>query len=58
MMKFKDWMVIREVGTSTGSIANFSMPLFGGGNMITRTCPPLLTYDGRKKKKKKKRKKE
>lgn len=58
MMKFKDWLVIREVGTCTGSIANFSLPLFGGGNMVSRTFPPLLAYDGKKKKKKKKKKKE
>lgn len=58
MMNFKDWLVIREVGTCTGSIANFSLPLFGGGNMVSRTFPPLLSYDGKKKKHKKKKKKE
>lgn len=58
MMKFKDWMVIREVGTCTGSIANFSLPLFSGGNMVSRTSPPLLlSYDDSKKKKHKKKKK-
>lgn len=58
MMKFKDWLVIKEVGTCTGSIANFSLPLFSGGNMVSRTFPPLLGYDGKKKKHKKKKKKE
>ena len=55
-MKFKDWLVIREVGTCTGSIANFSMPLFGG-EMIGRDFPLLIGYDGGKKKKHKKKKK-
>lgn len=53
-MKFKDWY-IKEVGTCTGSIAHFSLPLFGGA--VDRTWPPLIGYDGKDKKHKKKKKK-
>lgn len=53
-MKFKEWF-LKEVGTCTGSIANFSLPLFSGA--VDRTFPPLLTFDGKDKKHKKKKKK-
>jgi len=56
MIKFKDWLLIREVGTCAGSIASFSLPLFGG-SMIDRNWPPLIGYDGGKHKKKHKKKK-
>jgi hypothetical protein len=59
MIKFKDWLIIKEVGTCTGSIASFSLPLFGG-NMVDRIWPSLIGQEDKKhnKKHKKKKKKE
>jgi hypothetical protein len=43
-MNFKKWY-LNEVGTSTASIAVFSLPLFGGP-LATRTSPsPVLGLD-------------
>lgn len=51
-MKFKEWF-IKEVGTSTGCIAHFSLPLFSG--TVDRTWPSLINEKDKKDKKKKKR---
>lgn len=42
MMKFKEWLNLQEVGTSTGDVAAFKLPM---GGMVTRTWPTLLTVD-------------
>jgi hypothetical protein len=52
-MKFKEWLDLQEVGTSTGDVAAFKLPI---GGMITRISPTLLTVDDLEKQKKKKKK--
>lgn len=53
-MKFKEWLNLQEVGTSTGDVAAFKLPM---GGMVTRTWPTLLTVDERDKKRHHKKKK-
>lgn len=53
-MKFKEWLALKEVGTTTASVATFKMPLFGGP--VTRMYPKPITVEEDpffKKKKKK-----
>jgi len=33
---FREWLKIKETGTSTASVANVPMKLFGGGDLIRR----------------------
>jgi hypothetical protein len=51
-MKFKQWLNLQEVGTSTGDVASFKLPM---GGMVTRTCPTLITVDDLEKQKKKRK---
>ena len=51
-MKFTDWLKLREVATSTASVATYAMPLFGGP--FARQFPDMI--GGREIKKKKKHK--
>lgn len=48
-MRFKEWL-LKEVGTSTGSIAVFSRIAIP---QVRRTWPSEITFDDDKKKKKK-----
>jgi hypothetical protein len=50
-MKFSEWIKLREVGTSTGDVANFARPLFGGPS--TRMYPEPIIIGGREVKHKK-----
>ena len=52
-MKFKEWLKLREVETSTASIATFAMPVFGGP--FRRMYPEPVEADPCFKKKKKKK---
>lgn len=55
MMKnitFREWLKLREVGTSTAGVATYALPLFGGP--FARQYPQMI--GGREIKKKKKRK--
>ena len=53
-MKFSEWIKLREVGTSTGDVAGFKLPM---GGMVARTWPTLLTVDDLEKHKKHKKNK-
>jgi len=53
-MTFREWLKLREVGTSTASVAVFARPLFGGPT--TRMYPEPIILGGREIKKKKKHK--
>lgn len=39
-MKFSEWLRLREVGTSTASVATYAMPLFGGP--FVRSAPEMI----------------
>ena len=39
-MRFSEWLKLREVGTSTASVATFAMPLFGGP--FVRSAPEMI----------------
>jgi len=54
-MRFKEWLRINEVGTSSASVAVFARPVFGSA--VRRTWPPMFgdLDKSRKKKKRKKR---
>jgi hypothetical protein len=49
-MKFIEWLKLREVGTSSASVA--VVPSIVGYS--TRTAPPMITFCEKDKKKKKK----
>lgn len=52
-MNFKEWLSLKEVGTTTASVATFKMPLFG--NPVTRMYPtPIIASEDPFFKKKKK----
>jgi hypothetical protein len=42
-MKFKEWLNLRETGTSTSSVSNFSRPM--GNVPVTRMYPDLVTFE-------------
>ena len=48
-MKFKEWLLMKEVGTSTSCIAGFSRIAIP---MVTRTWPSYAMSDEKKKKRK------
>lgn len=53
-MSFKEWLHLKEIGTTTASVASFKMPLFRGP--VTRMYPKPITAEKDpffKKKKKK-----
>ena len=50
-ISFSEWLNLREVGTSTASVATYAMPLFGGP--FARQFPQMI--GGREVKKKKKK---
>jgi hypothetical protein len=54
-MKFSEWIKLREVGTSTASVANVPMRLFGGA--VQRMYPEPVIIGGREVKHNKKKKK-
>lgn len=51
-MSFYEWLKLREVGTSTASVAHFAMPVFGGP--FSRQYPEIIGGRPVKRKKKKK----
>lgn len=56
-MTFNEWLKKRqlvEVGTSTGDVAGFARPVFGGP-IKTRMCPDIADTEFKKDKKKKKK---
>ena len=41
-LTFKKWLQLDEVGTSTGDVAHFSLPI---GGMVTRNFPQFFSVE-------------
>jgi hypothetical protein len=53
-MRFKEWLKIQEISTSTGCIANFARPCLP---MVSRQWPQMLLDDDKENGEKKTRRK-